>query len=127
MVPEPPAGPVPDSDLIAGPGEENRVPGAKPHPISRDHVRLQEEIALFKAGTDAVAARDVPEIRRIVQEHRASYPDQNQDMADGYEILADCIEHPGAASTERARRFFDEETYSMMRRPILRTCLEASH
>jgi len=125
--PEPPSAPSPDldhEDLIAGPGEENRVPGAKPHPISRDHVRLQEEISLFKAGSDAVAARDVPEIRRIVQEHRASYPDQNQDMADGYEILADCIEHPGAASTAHAKRFFDEETYSMMRRPILRTCLE---
>jgi hypothetical protein len=45
-------------------------------------------------------------------------------MAEGYEILADCIEHPGIDSTARARRFFEEETYSMMRRPILRTCLD---
>jgi hypothetical protein len=45
-------------------------------------------------------------------------------MADGYEILAECIEHPGDDSAARARRFFEEETYSMMRRPILRTCLD---
>lgn len=111
-------------DTVAAPNEE-RVPGARPHPITPDHVRLQREISLFKAASDAVAANDVPEIRRIVDEHRASYADQNQDMADGYEIIADCIEHPGAASTARARRFFDEETYSMMRRPILRACLDA--
>jgi hypothetical protein len=127
--PEPPAAPssaLPDEDLIAGPNDENHVPGAKPHPITPDHIRIHEEISLFKAASDAVAARNVPEIRRIVEEHRAGYPDQNQDMADGYEILADCLEFPGAASTARARRFFEEETYSMMRRPILRTCLEAA-
>jgi hypothetical protein len=127
LEPQPPAAPSSGSaneDLIAGPGDENHVPGAKPHPITPEHIRLHEEISLFKAASDAVAARDVPEIRRIVEEHRASYPDQNQDMADGYEILADCIAYPGAASTARARRFFEEETYSTMRRPILRTCLE---
>jgi hypothetical protein len=123
-LPAPRSGPA-NEDLIAGPGDENRVPGAKPHPITPDHIRIHEEISLFKAASDAVAAKDVPEIRRIVKEHRAGYPDQNQDMADGYEILADCLEHPGASSTARARRFFEQETYSMMRRPILRTCLEA--
>jgi hypothetical protein len=122
----PPSSGSAEEDLIAGPNDENHVPGAKPHPITPDHIRNQNEISLFKAASDAVAARDVSEIRRIVREHRASYPDQNQDMADGYEILADCIESPGAASTARAKRFFEEETYSMMRRPILRTCLEAT-
>jgi hypothetical protein len=115
---------TPEEDLIAGPGTENHVPGAKPHPITPDHVRLQEEVALFKTASDALEARDVVEIRRLVREHRESYPDQNQDMADGYEILADCLEHPGAESTASAQRFFEEETYSMMRRPILRTCLD---
>ncbi len=135
LPPEPPRAAVvattelPQAPAPAAPAAEpaHDPLAGKPHPISPDHVRIEQENTLFRDAAEALAAKDVPELRRIAAEHRAAFPDRNQDMADGYDILADCLQYPGAASTSRARRFFDEETYSMMRRPILRTCLQAQN
>ncbi len=104
--------------------EADRPSDGKPHPISPEHVELHEELALFDQGSAALAARDADALRTVAGAHRTRYPDRNEDVAVGYDILADCLERPGPTTTARAQRFFDEETHSTMRRPILRTCLE---
>jgi hypothetical protein len=45
-------------------------------------------------------------------------------LGEGYEIVANCLEHPGPASRAAAQAFFDRERGSILRRHLHRHCLE---
>lgn len=72
----------------------------------------------------AVDVRDADGIRRLVATYRDEYPEDEHLLQDGYAIIADCIEHPGAASRARAQRYYDEALASNIRRYVRRHCLE---
>ena len=110
-------------DLVAGPRNENLVPGAKPHPITSEHERRYREVSLLDAAWDALEAKDFARARHLIDEHRRDYGDENADLDEGMSLLADCMEHPTAETRARAQRFYDEETYSTARRRIRRWCL----
>jgi hypothetical protein len=110
-------------DLVAGPNDENLVPGAKPHPITAEHQRLYREVGIVDAAWDALEARDFVKARLLIDEHRRRYAGENSDVDEGMSLLADCMQHPNAETRGRAQRFYDEVTYSTARRRIRRWCL----
>jgi hypothetical protein len=111
------------ADLIAGPHDENLVPGAKPHPISAEHQRRYREVGIVDSAWEALETRDFAKARKLIEEHRREYGGENGDLDEGMSLLADCMEHPSAETRGRAQRFYDEETYSTARRRIRRWCL----
>jgi hypothetical protein len=116
------AGGAPD-DLIAGPRDENLVPGAKPHPISGEHQRRYREVGIVDSAWEALEVRDFSKARKLIDEHRREYGGENGDLDEGMSLLADCMERPSAETRGRAQRFYDEEIYSTARRRIRRWCL----
>ena len=96
-----------------------------PHPITADHLRNFRQVDLLDDAWQALKARNFRRARELVAVHRAEYPDQWDDMNEGLELLADCMEQRDSESVARAREFYEQYTASRMRRRIRRFCLEA--
>lgn len=95
-----------------------------PHPVTEAHLRIYRENNLLGALNGAMDEKDASGLWRLLAQYRAEYPDDPHELQQGYEIVADCIEHPGAASTARARRYYETETASTLRRYVRRHCFE---
>ena len=115
---------VETEDVIAGPRNENLVPGAKPHPVTPAHLYIHGEVHLIESAWTALERRDFAKARELVEEHHAAYAGRNDDLDEGISLLADCMEYPSEDTRSRAQRFYDEETYSTARRRIRRWCLD---
>jgi hypothetical protein len=132
---EPPAEPPPAPVLppvvraiaveAAKPGSApyDQSPGMPAHPITAEHERIQRELALVQAMNDAMDLEDGARLRILVRDDAAEFPEDSSQIRDGYEIVADCLEHPGPATTRAGQRFFDNERGSTLRRFVQRYCL----
>jgi hypothetical protein len=87
-------------------------------------VRIQRENQLIQQLNDALDLRDSAKLRELVARYREQGFEDVDKLADGYEIVANCIDHPGAASRGAAQAFYDRERGSILRRYIRRVCLE---
>jgi hypothetical protein len=96
----------------------------RPHPITAQHVRNFRQVDLLDGAWGALQHHDFARARELVAKHRRDYPGQWEDMNEGLEILAECLERPSPEILERAARFHRERTASMMRKRIRRYCLE---
>jgi len=93
-----------------------------PHPITPEHARIFRENATIQALNDAMDVKDAKTLRRFLTRYRSEYPEDAQQLQQGYELIADCLEGR-AGSRAAAQRYFDEETASSLRRFVLRHCL----
>ena len=100
--------------------------GLLPHPITPQHERIFRENALLGELNGALDVRDVAGLRRLLASYRDEYPEDAHVLQDGYELIANCWERPGAATRAAAQRYYDERLDSGLRRYIRRHCLEAS-
>ena len=114
-----------------GGGSSSRFPratrpsAASPIRSPRRAQRLAEQNSLFLALEAALKARDVVGARRLLREHAERFPDIEGGAEDreGFEAIADCLEHPGAESRARAERFIAEHRASSLRRKVRHACL----
>jgi len=95
-----------------------------PHPITPQHERIYRENQLTFSLDGAVDVEDVAGIRRLLAIYRQEFPEDSQVLQQGYEIIANCLERPGAANRAAAQRFYDTEIASALRRHVRRHCLE---
>jgi hypothetical protein len=95
-----------------------------PHPITEQHQRIFRENQLIGALDGAMDVRDGAGMRRLLQRYRQEYPDDPSALQSGYELIADCLEHPGPAARAAAQRYYDTERGSTLRRFVARHCLE---
>jgi hypothetical protein len=95
-----------------------------PHPITPKHERIFRENALYAQLNGAVDVRDAAGIRRLLKEYRDEYPEDEHRLQEGFEAIANCIEHPGEASRAAAQRYYDTEITSTIRRYVRRNCFE---
>jgi hypothetical protein len=121
-----------------GPAQaEAHEPGTHPHPISAAHQRIFRENNLIGALNLAVDLEDAIELRELLAQYRAEYPEDEHRLQVGYALIAECLERldaatPGSAPAlrggaslrERAQRFWDTEIRSQTRRYVRRYCLE---
>src|SRR5262249_57087426 len=103
-------------DMHAGP--------VHPHPITPRHVRIQQENRLIGALNDAMNLSDGPELHALLDRYRAEFPEDPNGLQAGYQVIVQCLEHPGTASREAARRYYDEARASTLRRFVRRHCLD---
>ncbi len=121
--------PAPETTLpelrIVGPGPDDaHEPGMVPHPLDEKRERIQAENRLLQALNDAMSHRDVHTMRKLLDEYRKLDPDDVDAYQYGYEVIADCIEFPGDASLAAARKFYETERHSSLRRFVRRICFE---
>lgn len=116
QAPAPAASPFPD--------EQSADALPQPHPITPEHVRIQRENHLIQEMNDAMDLKDGPKLREIVGRYRTESFEDVDKLAEGYEIIANCLEHPGPASRAAAQAFWDRERGSIIRRHLHRHCLE---
>jgi type IV secretory pathway VirB10-like protein len=129
--PEPsthPPAPPPKPAAPAMPAQDARGAAAEAlppsHPITAAHERIQAENAFIQALNDAMDLRDGATLRKLAAQYRAKGFKDVDKLGEGYEIVANCLEHPGAASRAAAQAFFDRERGSNLRRHLHRHCLE---
>lgn len=96
-----------------------------PHPITEAHERIYRENHLVARLNDAMDIGDVAWLRKMLDTYRREYPEDPHALQEGYEVIADCLEHPGQASTEVARQYYAANKASTLRRYVRRHCFEA--
>jgi hypothetical protein len=113
-------------DRAPAPPQDARVSEGPvhPHPITPDHERLFAENKLFAAISAAMDRRDTMTMRRLLEEYEDDYPEDAQLLQRGFNVIADCIDHPGPASTAAAQAYFSANKASILRRHVRRHCFE---
>jgi hypothetical protein len=101
------------------------VGAAHPHPITPQHERIFGENRLVGAIEGAMEVKDVAGMRRLLAQYRRDYPEDDQELQDGYGVIADCLDHPDAAGPRAAaERWLDAHNGSTAKRYVLRHCIE---
>jgi hypothetical protein len=95
-----------------------------PHPITQGHERIYRENNLVGALNLAMDLGDTAKLRELLAEYRAEYPEDAHVLQDGYEIIADCMDHLDEPTRARARQFWETKIRSQTRRYVRRHCLE---
>jgi hypothetical protein len=102
-----------------------RPPGPlHPHPITPTHERIFAENRIAFALDDATDARDVAAMRKLLEQYRHDFPEDQWQLQGGYAVVLECLEHPGAASRAAAERWLDQNNGSTVKRSVLRNCIE---
>jgi hypothetical protein len=109
----------------AGSGDVEHAEGMLPHAITPTHERIYRENDLIGNLNGAMDVKDVAGLRALLKQYRDEYPEDAHVLADGYELIANCLEHPGPETRAVAQRYYDEQLDSGLRRYIRRHCLEA--
>jgi len=124
--PPPSAPPKPATPAVPAPDAPRAEADALPpsHPITPAHERIQLENQYIQALNDAMDLRDGAKLRRLAAQYRAQGFKDVDKLGEGYELVANCLEHPGEASRAAAQTFFDRERGSNLRRHLHRHCLE---
>ena len=107
-----------------GPNDPRPDGPVHPHPITPQHQRIFRENRLVGQLNGAMDVKDAPGLRRLLEEYRRDYPEDDQMLQDGYAIIADCLEHPGEAARVAATRWAETHRGSTLRRFVNRHCLE---
>jgi hypothetical protein len=97
---------------------------AHPHPITPEHQRIQQELRLVQGLNDALDLKDATGMRTLIAEYERHDPADENAMRAGYERIADCLEDPGDRTRAAARKYYDQERASTLRRYVRRVCLE---
>jgi hypothetical protein len=95
-----------------------------PHPITPQHQRIYAENRLVAALDGAMDTRDVAGMRRLLEQYRREYPEDDNQLQDGYALIADCLEHPGAPARAAAEHWLDAHNGSSLKRFVIQHCLE---
>ena len=124
--PAPSAAPKPAAPALPSPDAQRGAADTLPpaHPITPAHERIQLENQYIQALNDAMDLRDGAKLRKLAAQYRAQGFKDVDKLGEGYELVANCLEHPGEASRAAAQAFFDRERGSNLRRHLHRHCLE---
>jgi hypothetical protein len=119
--------PEPEDTLLINPADPNapRPDGGPlhPHPITPQHERIFRENQLIGALYGAMDVKDGPGVRKLADQYRQEYPEDPNQLQQGYDIIADCLEHPGPGASAAGQRYYDVERGSILRRFVARHCL----
>jgi hypothetical protein len=129
--PAPAPAPVPDPEAVTTSDGLPIMPvrgepsgPVHPHPITPQHQRIYAENRLVAALDGAMDTQDVPGMRRLLEQYRREYPEDDNQLQDGYALIADCLEHPGAPSRAAAEQWLDSHNGSSLKRFVSKHCLE---
>ena len=94
------------------------------HPITPAHRRIYAENRIAFALDDATDAKDVGEMKRLLEQYRREFPEDHWQLQGGYAVILECLEHPGPDSRAAAERWLDQNNGSTVKRSVLRDCIQ---
>lgn len=109
----------------AAPRAATGVHDHAPHPLTPERLSIQRQNALIGALHDAMDARDPEQLRTLVEEYRELDPDDVQQLQQGFELIADCMEYGDDDARREAASYHDQARASTVRRFVRRFCLES--
>ena len=97
----------------------------EPHPLTAERQAFARQHALFAAVEEAIQGGSFGLARDLLAEHERYFGDGEdwRDQRIGFELIIDCLEHPGDETGARAAEFMAQERLSPLRRRVRRTCL----
>jgi hypothetical protein len=63
-------------------------------------------------------------MRALLDQYDGDYPGDEYGIAAAYRLILDCVEHPGADARAAAERWLDKNNGSVVKRSIVRYCIE---
>ena len=111
------------TDIAPAPAQDSDDLARHPHPITPERIRIQRENQLIGAMNDAMDLADGATLHKILEQYENEYPENPNDLQEGYRVIADCLEHPDAQSTAAGQRYYDVERGSILRVFVGRHCL----
>ena len=105
-------------------GSASATEPVHPHPFTPQHERIFRENHLIGQLNGAMDIRDAKGMRQLLATYREEYPEDENVMQDGYQLVINCIESPGEATRAAAKKYWETELASGLRRSIRRHCLE---
>lgn len=110
-------------------GSAEPAPNAPMHPhgFTPGHERIYRENELIGQLDGAMDSGDLKTMRRLLAQYREEYPEDSHEMQVGYRLIADCLEFPNDEQKRAAaRRYYETEIQSGLRRYIRRHCLDGA-
>jgi hypothetical protein len=98
---------------------------APPQQISPDHQRIRREGEILGTASDAVDLGDAGKLRLMAKTYRAQNFEGAEEIASGYEIIAECLDHPGPISKAPAKYYDDNHRASILRPFLRKACFPA--
>jgi hypothetical protein len=114
--PEP--APAPGAPSDDGPLGEAPVP----QPITPDSERIKRENEVLGTVSDAVDLGDAGKLRLMAKAYRERGFEGAHEIASGYEIIAECMDHPGPISRAPAKYYDDNHRGSILRPYLRKAC-----
>lgn len=110
--------------MPAEPSQASADEPRHPHPHTPIHDRIYRENTLFGQLNGAMDVKDVPGLRRLLEQYREEYPEDAHFLQEGYAIIADCLERPADEAARAAgERYWNTRRASILRRYVRRHCL----
>ena len=106
--------------VITDGGTEDLRPS---HPLTPRHARIYRENNLIGSMEGAMDVRDGRGLRYLLQQYRSEFPEDPNQLQEGYGIIANCLEHPGPETTAAGQQYFDRERGSTLRKFVARYCM----
>ena len=101
-------------------------PAKHPHPLTAERARIHHENFLIQGLNDAMDSNDADGLRQVLADYRQSHPEDPHHLQDGYALIADCLDEPGATSRVAGERYMMENRASILRRFVERHCVKTA-
>jgi hypothetical protein len=128
--PPPAAAPPPRDEIITSDGlpimpvRGEATGPAHPHPITPRHLRIFAENRLIGGIEGAMEVKDTAGMRRLLEQYRREYPEDDYQLQDGYALIADCLDHRDDGTRAAAERWLDQHNGSGTKRFLVRYCID---
>ena len=116
--PQPPAPPAPSAQRA----EPAAADALVPHPLTPDQQRIRRENEILGIVSDALDLGDAGKLRMMARTYREQSFEGADRIANGYEIIAECLDHPGPISRAPAKAFDDSNRGSILLPYLRRAC-----
>jgi hypothetical protein len=93
-----------------------------PHPITPDQQRIRRENEILGTVSDALDLGDAGKLRMMAKTYREQHFEGADKIANGYEIIAECLDHPGPISRAPAKYYDDNNRGSILLPYLRRAC-----
>ena len=114
----PPPTPAPSVQRDEAPAADALVP----HPLTPDQQRIRRENEVLGTVSDALDLGDAGKLRMMAKTYREQNFEGADKIANGYEIIAECLDHPGPISRAPAKYYDDNNRGSILLPYLRRAC-----
>jgi hypothetical protein len=97
-----------------------KAPALDPNAAGRERIRRQNEV--LQTVSDALDLGDAGKLRLMARTYREQNFEGANEIATGFEIIAECLDHPGSIAKAPAKYYDDNHRGSILQPYLRRAC-----